>query len=131
MKNCHAKHAHAAHAHTHHHHCARSIDADTCKTSHDAILLSSSLFVSVGIVTQELCYVNRFFAIFCEKTRKNLVMRGYCRKIQRNQLRCPGFGRLTACLSCFLSWNAVLSHKRRQNQRMKCPKSGLRTPMPC
>ena len=51
-------------------------------------------FVSVGIVTQELCYVNRFFAIFCEKTRKNLVMRGYCRKIQRNQLRCPGFGRL-------------------------------------
>ena len=51
-------------------------------------------FVSVGIVTQELCYVNRFFAIFCEKTRKKLVMRGYCRKIQRNQLRCPGFGRL-------------------------------------
>lgn len=70
MKNCHAKHAHAAHAHTHHHHCARSIDADTCKTSHDAILLSSSLFVSVGIVTQELCYVNRFLQFFVKKHEK-------------------------------------------------------------
>lgn len=51
-------------------------------------------FVSVGIVTQELCCVNRLFVIFCGKTRKKLVMRGYSRKIQRNQLRCPGFGRL-------------------------------------